>query len=325
LGQLETVALFSYGEIKMSARRVIAKKLNPVGLSDFMNLKTPARQMLLEPILPTASLSMLYGPRGGGKTFLALAIGLAVSSGTPLLRWGAWSKPCKVLYIDGEMPTNLLQARIKLVSDSLGVPIANDKFSVLAADRTQDGLAIDTEEGQKQIEKMLVGKSLVVFDNLATLTHGNENVWLPVQQWLLKLRRKGIACLIIHHSGTSGKQRGSSRREDALDCVIGLKKPTDYKPEHGCRFEVHMEKCRHYAGGLLAPFEARLTDGVWSHSEIVIAPAPAKAQPQMLEQAKELFQSGASIREVAIATGLSKSSAWRLRQQAVNTASPVPH
>jgi hypothetical protein len=39
--------------------------------------------------MPERSLAMLYAPRGIGKTLLGLSIGLAIASGTPLLRWSA--------------------------------------------------------------------------------------------------------------------------------------------------------------------------------------------------------------------------------------------
>jgi putative DNA primase/helicase len=63
--------------------------LKPIGFGDFLNLNVPPREMLLAPILPERSLGMLYAPRGVGKTLLGLSIGLAVASGTPLLRWSA--------------------------------------------------------------------------------------------------------------------------------------------------------------------------------------------------------------------------------------------
>ena len=49
----------------------------------------------------------------------------------------------------------------------------------------------------------------MVFDGTTT-TNGSESAsdaWLPMQSWLLKLRRRGIAVLLIHHAGTNGRQR----------------------------------------------------------------------------------------------------------------------
>ena len=121
------------------------------------------------------------------------------------------------------------------------------------------------------------GVDLVIFDNLSTLcTNGSESAsdaWVPMQNWLLELRRQGIAVLLVHHAGTNGRQRGTSRREDALDTVIALRRPEDYSPEQGARFEVHFEKLRNRVDGDGAvPFEAKLesllgeaADGVsWS-------------------------------------------------------------
>ena len=71
--------------------------LQPVGFNDFLSLDIPAREMLLNPILPERSLAMLYAPRGVGKTLLSLSIGLAVASGAPLLRWSRPSaKACSL-------------------------------------------------------------------------------------------------------------------------------------------------------------------------------------------------------------------------------------
>jgi hypothetical protein len=67
-----------------------------------------------------------------------------------------------------------------------------------------------------------------------------------MQNWLLRLRRKGIAVLLVHHAGVNGRQRGTSRREDALDTVIALRRAADYSPEQGARFEIHIEKRAHW-------------------------------------------------------------------------------
>ena len=61
----------------------------PLGLQDFLAPDIPSRAMLLDPILPEESLAMLYAPRGCGKSWLGLSIGLAVAGGSALLRWKA--------------------------------------------------------------------------------------------------------------------------------------------------------------------------------------------------------------------------------------------
>jgi len=47
-------------------------------------IDVPPREMLLAPILPERSLAMFYAPRGIGKSWLGLSIGLAVASGSSL-------------------------------------------------------------------------------------------------------------------------------------------------------------------------------------------------------------------------------------------------
>ena len=38
--------------------------------------------------------------------------------------------------------------------------------------------------------------------------------WTTMQQWLLRLRRRGVSVLVVHHAGKNGEQRGISNRED---------------------------------------------------------------------------------------------------------------
>jgi AAA domain len=217
----------------------------PLGFQDFLSLGIPAREMVLHPILPEKSLSMLYAPRGIGKTLLALSIGLAVASGSNLLRWSAPTNR-RVLYVDGEMSLSDLQQRLLEISLGFNRNIPNDAFRILAADHIEDGINLVTQEDQAGIERVLDGIGLVILDNLSTLfPNGNENtadVWGPMQNWLLKLRRRGVSVLFVHHAGTNGRQRGTSRREDVLDTVIALRRPENYSPGQGARFEIHFEK-----------------------------------------------------------------------------------
>jgi putative DNA primase/helicase len=112
-----------------------------------------------------------------------------------------------------------------------------------------------------------------------------------------------------HDSGKSGEQRGTYRREDVLDTVIGLRRPEDYEPRQGARFELHVEKSRAYFGDAGRPFEASLV----STPALLVGVRP---QAEPLEEAVALFRSGVTVRAVAAQLGIARSSAGRLRQKA---------
>src|SRR3984893_19495934 len=142
--------------------------LKAFGINDFLNIDIPAREMLLSPILPERSLAMLYAPRGVGKSWLGLSIGMAVASGQSLLRWSA-PRQRNVLYVDGEMPIVSLQERLRAISVGMRTAIPNDGFRILAADQVESGINLSTDEGQKSLEPLLDDINILILDNLSTL------------------------------------------------------------------------------------------------------------------------------------------------------------
>jgi hypothetical protein len=110
-----------------------------------------------------------------------------------------------------------------------------------------------------------------------------------MQNWLLRLRRKGVAVLIVHHAGVNGRQRGTSRREDALDTVLALRRPADYSPGQGARFEVPIEKARTLVGDGAVPFEAAVEPFVTETGRPGIRWLARDLKPSIFEQAAELF------------------------------------
>jgi putative DNA primase/helicase len=243
------------------------------------------------------------------------------ASGGPLLRWSA-PKPRRVLYVDGEMPLVALQERLRSISLGFGGNISNEKFQMLAADHTETGINLGSDEGQRLLEPLLNCIDLLILDNLSTLcttsSESASDAWVPMQNWLLNLRRRGISVLLIHHAGVNGRQRGTSRREDALDTVVALRRPEDYSPKQGARFEIHFEKLRNRVEGAGAePFEASLEsfvsygcDGVRWFSRNLISP--------VLKRAVALFAEALTVREVAATLRISKSEAGRLRVRVLN-------
>ncbi|MEX0730599.1 MAG: AAA family ATPase [Aquisalimonadaceae bacterium] len=234
-----------------------------VGLHEFLALNLPPREAILDPWLPGQGLSMLYAPRGVGKTHLSLGIAYAVASGGSFLGWNA-PKAQEVLFIDGEMPASSLQERLSQIILSDANPPDDVPLRLITPDLQELGMPdLASEAGQAAINSQVTPQTkLVVVDNLSTLVRsGKENEgesWQPVQAWALRQRAQGRSVLFIHHAGKGGAQRGTSRREDVLDTVIALKQPSDYSPEHGAMFEVHFEKARGVFGDAVAPFTARL-------------------------------------------------------------------
>ena len=237
-------------------------------LHELLTIKLPPRELVLSPWLPTQGLALLYAFRGVGKTQVALGIAYAVASGGSFLKWNA-PKPRRVLYLDGEMPLVAMQERMtRIVKDSFIEPPAPEYLRLVSPDMQDRSFTLSNEEGQRRLEPLLANVSLVIVDNISTLANvGRENEsesWLPLQEWALRLRRRGISVLFIHHAGKGGAQRGTSRREDVLDAVLALRHPKDFDPRYGARFEIHFEKARHLVGEDAAPLCAHLTECGWT-------------------------------------------------------------
>src|SRR5688572_15265428 len=85
-------------------------QLRTITLAALMREKLPVREQILSPILPSRSLGMLVAGRGVGKTHVGMGITYAISSGGKFMLWDA-PQPRRALYVDGEMPQELLQER----------------------------------------------------------------------------------------------------------------------------------------------------------------------------------------------------------------------
>jgi putative DNA primase/helicase len=286
-----------------------------LNLGDFLKAMTVPRDPLLSPILSRQSLAMLHAKRGVGKTYLALAIGVAVASGTALLKWTTPTAR-KVLYIDGEMPAAVVQDRLRSLSGGLTVDPEN--FRIINAESSDDWIPnLSTPEGQRWIEPDTDAADLIIVDNLATLNrYGKENEaesWHPMQDWLLGLRRRGKSVLLVHHSNKGGMQRGTSSREDILDVVIGLAHPPDYEPRQGARFIVTYEKARGLYGDDASSFEVSLAlrdnAASWNCRSL---------EDTVAADVAELKEAGKSFREIAAELGISKSAAQRAFQAKVD-------
>lgn len=281
--------------------------IKTISLEDFLALELPPRKMLLAPFLPKQGLVLLYAKRGVGKTHIALGAAYAVASGGRFLKWHA-PIPQKVLYIDGEMPANSMQERLRKLDNANNKKVELGFLHIITPDLYEGAIPdLSTKEGRAQIEEIVERFDLIIIDNISSLFRsGIENEaesWQPAQDWALQLRRKGKSVLFVHHAGKSGGQRGSSKKEDILDAVINLKQREEYDPEEGACFEIHFEKARHFFGNDAAPFYAKLTEKE-DRSEWQIS--LSKMDEEVLTIA-ELMNQGFTMEEMAEKTNLTKS------------------
>lgn len=246
----------------ISEAAALSGQIRATSAEELMHLDMPALEPLLSPWLFQKNLAMVHAKRGVGKTHFALACAFAIASGTAFLGWRP-SKRHGVLYVDGEMPAQLMQRRLRELASSHGeVP---ELLRIITPDMQNRPMPdLGSAAGQAEIDAAVTPETaLIVVDNLSCLVRsgGAENeaeAWTIVAEWALRHRRAGRAVLFVHHSGKQGGQRGTSKREDLLDVVIGLRRPGEYQEADGAVFEVHFEKARSLTGEDIAPIEAKL-------------------------------------------------------------------
>jgi AAA domain len=296
---------------ELDARAIAAdrKQVSAMNYDDFLRRKLPPREMMLAPWLLKQGIAMAHAPRGIDKTHFAHGVAWAVAAGGKFLRWTTPSGPFRVFLLDGEMPGVLLQERLRKVVEASGlVPPTPDHMRIAAADLRREGRPdLADASAQQFYADIIADADLIVADNLSTLCRSlkeNEaDSWAPVQAWCLEQRRNGKSVLLIHHDGKNGGQRGTSKKEDVLDTVIGLRRPPDYEADQGARFEVHFEKARGFYGADAGPFEVSLIDSEWKD-----APLRSGTDAETLTALKRV---GMSLREIEGRTGIPRSTLHR--------------
>jgi hypothetical protein len=153
----------------------------------------------------------------------------------------------------------------------------------------------------------------VVLDSLSSLTglrSRDPEQWEPLQRFLLNQRQWGVTMLVVHHANKRGHQRGRTRREDAFDLVIALRRPRDWRPADGARFEIHFEKTRRLTGNAIDPVLAQLdtaTGNARWHWE---------SAGSRLDRAVTLLRRGAAVKAMGATLRISLATAYRLRDTA---------
>jgi len=283
---------------------------------DLLKLELPTRNAHLS-WLHEGSLVMVFGPRGIGKTMMQLGLVVALTTGREFLRWPI-TAPTGCLYVDGEMPTEELRTRLTEMLPELPKAPLFFLTGDLYYRRCEQDLVLTHAETRQGLLALLDAHpaiKVVILDNVSCLFPGldedKKRDWEPIQSFLVTLRRRGLAVVLVHHAGKGGQQRGTSGREDALDVVIQLSRPSEYRPEEGCHFELSFSKSRAVHGDLIQSLDVRV-EQVDNRPTLTC---------RTLERSKEeqcrvfLGEGMDTLADLAEALGVSRSYASKLKKK----------
>jgi predicted DNA-binding protein YlxM (UPF0122 family) len=215
-----------------------------------------------------------------------------------------------------------MQSRIEQLANGMGAnhDVLGERFRLINPELQKDiWPSIATEKGREQIEQHLNDVSLLVLDNLSTLSlnvaENEADAQDPIIEWLISLRKRNISVLQVHHAGKGGKQRGTSRREDILDVSIELARSANYDRETGAQVEVHLTKARGIYGKQAASYEATLIPTADGGLEWATRRLEDKRIEQVMELRKQVNPDTGkpySIRDIAYELDLTKSTVGNL-------------
>lgn len=228
--------------------------------SELAQLTVPPREPIMGEWFKQGDLGFIYGARGLGKTWLGLHIARQCAEGGKVGNWKV-HKPRRVLYVDGEMALDGIRERDVALStaptDGMFYLQHEALFHLTGKVLNLTNPIVQTALlEQCQREKIEV----LILDNLSCLFTGikenDADDWELVLPWLLELRRKRIAVIIIAHAGRNGFMRGTSRREDAALWVIQLTEAKDAcEIQNGAKFVARFVKNRNATEAECPPLE----------------------------------------------------------------------
>lgn len=203
-------------------------------VSSWLDKKLKAPDFLLGNIVSTTSRILLYGETGVGKTLFAMAALGAIAAGQTFLNWDGRRK-VRVMYLDGEMPAQTFQDRVKLISALYGRDI---EFYGYNRDILEPNALppLNTDAGQAWLnnEINLIKPDFIVFDSIMSLLVGvmaEEESWKPMLPFIRSLSARHIGHIgqmWLHHTGhDTSRGFGTKTREWEMDTVIALSKVDD--------------------------------------------------------------------------------------------------
>ncbi|MGE4300533.1 MAG: AAA family ATPase [Victivallaceae bacterium] len=242
---------------------------------------------VMRPLLIRGEATMLYAPKGIGKSSLAYSIAACVvaknfSTKAPILLpekwWTVTKEKHKVLYLDFEN-----QSRIDICQQNYQAPYfpkgkeADCRNNLIVKDMSIEAKDFSREENHAEILQMLEDASqqgtpgvpvdLLVIDTYTGFVHvENPSTPTSFKDLLNKIRKMDIAILIVHHANAEGVARGQQSKLDSLAFKFKLYRDGDEHANLDEPIMVEYEENRYGMDKKLRePFQIRwfATDKKW--------------------------------------------------------------
>lgn len=211
-------------------------------------LSMPPKPWLVDHLIGAGDLVMLYGPPGGGKTFIVIDLIFSVCLGLQYASRFDVTRPMTVAYCAGEGQRGLSN-RFAAAAEHYGVvDLPNFHFTAVApqlfnTNSYEHVSYFITEWLAMQAASRVGPLDLLIIDTMhAAIVGADENSSQDMNVVLEMAKRAvnelGCTVLILHHTNKAGTaERGSSSLKGAMDTQI------EVKPDNG-KFVMHCEKLK---------------------------------------------------------------------------------
>lgn len=208
--------------MRSDAGQISARQSQYFTGADLEGLVVPARQWLVEGLIPANQVTMLGGDGGVGKSLLALQLAIATAAGGQWI--GNTPDAGRVIHISAEDDKDELHRRLHDVTRGMGLTLGALTNLILRSLAGEDALlaVADTRSGTLKPTPLFheldayvkeSGAKLLILDTLADLHSGQENDRTVARQFIGLLRglalRHECTILLLAHPSLTGMSSGS--------------------------------------------------------------------------------------------------------------------